>query len=269
MDDSSATMTPQRTSPRQQETRHRMLEYLTTSMTPLLQAANDESEDGVLTSDAFPSFEPTSAAEDPKEPSERTTSELEDAKSPRDPSLGHKSFKASTSMTTVTPMKGFDLFSLSMNEIFALFTTLPDAFFPRKRLYLPKLTKTLVLDLDETLIHSNSSLSTGNNSSSSAESTIFNSISQWFNPPAPAYDMMIEVLLNKHSCLYYIRKRPFCDYFLKIVSQWYNLVIFTASLPEYAEPVIDWLDNGARILQKRFYRQVMSHEIVLDLISFV
>lgn len=28
------------------------------------------------------------------------------------------------------------------------------------------------------------------------------------------------------------------------VSSWYTVVIFTASLPEYAEPVIDWLDGG-------------------------
>lgn len=28
------------------------------------------------------------------------------------------------------------------------------------------------------------------------------------------------------------------------VSSWYTVVIFTASLPEYADPVIDWLDGG-------------------------
>jgi len=28
------------------------------------------------------------------------------------------------------------------------------------------------------------------------------------------------------------------------VSSWYTVIIFTASLPEYADPVIDWLDGG-------------------------
>lgn len=28
------------------------------------------------------------------------------------------------------------------------------------------------------------------------------------------------------------------------VSTWYTVIIFTASLPEYADPVIDWLDGG-------------------------
>jgi CTD nuclear envelope phosphatase 1 len=34
------------------------------------------------------------------------------------------------------------------------------------------------------------------------------------------------------------------DMHLLQVSSWYTVVIFTASLPEYADPVIDWLDGG-------------------------
>ena len=40
------------------------------------------------------------------------------------------------------------------------------------------------------------------------------------------------------------------------VSTWYTLVIFTASMQEYADPVIDWLDAGRGILGKRFFREV-------------
>jgi hypothetical protein len=53
--------------------------------------------------------------------------------------------------------------------------------------------KTLVLDLDETLIHATSRGSR-------------------------AQGYMVEVLADGHSCLYYVYKRPHVDYFLQKVS---------------------------------------------------
>lgn len=38
------------------------------------------------------------------------------------------------------------------------------------------------------------------------------------------------------------------------VATWYTLVIYTASMPEYADPVIDWLDAGRSLFAKRLYR---------------
>ncbi|GJJ68259.1 CTD nuclear envelope phosphatase 1 [Entomortierella parvispora] len=90
--------------------------------------------------------------------------------------------------------------------------------------------KTLVLDLDETLIHSTSR----------------GSRSQGY---------MVEVLVDRHACLYYVYKRPHVDYFLKKVAEWYKLVIFTASMAEYADPVIDWLDQNKTLFDKRYFRQ--------------
>ncbi|KAG9327836.1 hypothetical protein KVV02_000282 [Mortierella alpina] len=90
--------------------------------------------------------------------------------------------------------------------------------------------KTLVLDLDETLIHSTSR----------------GSRSQGY---------MVEVLVERHACLYYVYKRPHVDYFLKKVSEWYKLVIFTASMAEYADPVIDWLDQNRTLFDRRYFRQ--------------
>ncbi|SPQ20928.1 94ca5d6b-ab88-4abb-8917-2934dba0f426 [Thermothielavioides terrestris] len=105
--------------------------------------------------------------------------------------------------------------------------------------------KTLILDLDETLIHSMSKggrMSTGH---------------------------MVEVRLNttytsvggqaaigpQHPILYYVHKRPHCDEFLRRVSKWYNLVVFTASVQEYADPVIDWLEAERKYFSARYYRQ--------------
>ena len=103
--------------------------------------------------------------------------------------------------------------------------------------------KTLVIDLDETLIHS---LAKGGRMSSGH---------------------MVEVRLNtavgyggatlgpQHPILYYVHKRPHCDDFLRNVSKWYNLVVFTASVQEYADPVIDWLEQERKYFSGRYYRQ--------------
>jgi len=67
--------------------------------------------------------------------------------------------------------------------------------------------------------------------------------------------LMVEVVLNGRSTLYHVYKRPFVDYFLRKVSGWYTLVVFTASMQEYADPVIDWLDAGRGILARRLFRE--------------
>lgn len=40
------------------------------------------------------------------------------------------------------------------------------------------------------------------------------------------------------------------------VSQWYELVVFTASMEIYGSAVADKLDNNRSILKRRYYRQV-------------
>ncbi|KAI8953207.1 NLI interacting factor-like phosphatase-domain-containing protein [Xylaria longipes] len=109
----------------------------------------------------------------------------------------------------------------------------------------PKQLKTLILDLDETLIHS---MSKGGRMGSGH---------------------MVEVRLNtaytgsggqqmlgpQHPILYYVHKRPHCDEFLRKVCKWFNLVVFTASVQEYADPVIDWLESERKFFSGRYYRQ--------------
>lgn len=69
---------------------------------------------------------------------------------------------------------------------------LPDISFPRYKMVLPKKTKVLALDLDETLVHSTSKSSRD-------------------------CDFFVEVLVDRSSCLYYVFKRPFVDQFLETV----------------------------------------------------
>ncbi|KAI9883934.1 MAG: hypothetical protein M1823_004278 [Watsoniomyces obsoletus] len=105
--------------------------------------------------------------------------------------------------------------------------------------------KTLILDLDETLIHSlakGGRMSTGHMVEVKLNTTI-----GLGNGGA--------VLGPQHPILYYVHKRPHCDDFLRKVCKWYKLVIFTASVQEYADPVIDWLEQDRKYFIGRYYRQ--------------
>ncbi len=128
---------------------------------------------------------------------------------------------------------GYSIYSIfvppDIEEWSTFVASLPDAAFPRYKMILPKKTKILALDLDETLVHSTSK-SSGD------------------------CDFFIEVLIDRSSCLYYLFKRPFLDSFLDTVASWYHLVIYTASLREYADPVINWLDRGKDLFKKRLFR---------------
>jgi len=115
--------------------------------------------------------------------------------------------------------------------------------------------KTLILDLDETLIHSTSRLgglpgAGGGWGSSSLKVRV------------------VEVVLEGKSVVYHVYKRPWVDLFLKKVAAWYTVVIFTASMREYADPVIDWLDNECGIINGRYFRescQLVNGSYVKDL----
>ena len=111
----------------------------------------------------------------------------------------------------------------------------PKKLIPKSILCSPR-KKTLVIDLDETLIHS---VSRGTTHVNTAQGHI------------------VEVKFSSSgvSTLYYVYKRPYCDFFLSTVSRWYNIVIFTASMREYADPVIDWLESSfVGHISKRLYR---------------
>lgn len=109
--------------------------------------------------------------------------------------------------------------------------------------------KTLVLDLDETLIHS---LAKGGRMSSGhmVEVKLANPVTTTATPGGPTM-----TIGPQHPILYYVHKRPYCDDFLRKICKWYKLVIFTASVQEYADPVIDWLEQERKFFAGRYYRQ--------------
>ena len=80
-----------------------------------------------------------------------------------------------------------------------------------------KSKKTLVLDLDETLVHSSFT-------------------------PVQGCDLELNVEIDGESIDVYVSKRPGVDKFLDKMCQLYEVIIYTASLRKYADPVIDFLD---------------------------
>ncbi|OCK81747.1 hypothetical protein K432DRAFT_294810 [Lepidopterella palustris CBS 459.81] len=103
--------------------------------------------------------------------------------------------------------------------------------------------KTLIIDLDETLIHS---------MAKGGRFTTGHMVEVKLQQPVGVGGTLIGPQV---PILYYVHKRPHCDEFLRKVCKWYNLVVFTASVQEYADPVIDWLEVERKYFTGRYYRQ--------------
>ncbi|KAK4930385.1 Nuclear envelope morphology protein 1 [Elasticomyces elasticus] len=108
--------------------------------------------------------------------------------------------------------------------------------------------KTLVIDLDETLIHSmarGGRMGTGH--------MVEVRLSQPYTTSTGTSTMSPGVPI-----LYYVHPRPYVHHFLRTMSLYFSLVVFTASVQEYADPVVDWLERERKYFDKRLYRQHCS-----------
>ncbi|KAG5147014.1 hypothetical protein AAZX31_11G255000 [Glycine max] len=104
-----------------------------------------------------------------------------------------------------------------------------------RRLLLPKQTRscpstTLVLDLDETLVHSTLE-------------------------PCEDVDFTFPVNFNSEEHIVYVRCRPHLKDFLERVSGLFEIIIFTASQSIYAEQLLNVLDPKRKIFRHRVYRE--------------
>ncbi|KAJ3124627.1 hypothetical protein HK098_000964 [Nowakowskiella sp. JEL0407] len=110
---------------------------------------------------------------------------------------------------------------------------------PERKWLLPPLEsqfvgkKCLVLDLDETLVHSS------------------------FKPVAHA-DYVIPVEIDNQVHNVYVLKRPGVDTFLQRLGTQFEVVVFTASLAKYADPVLDILDKH-KVVKHRLFRESCIH----------
>jgi len=95
--------------------------------------------------------------------------------------------------------------------------------------------KCLVLDLDETLVHSS-----------------FKAIQQ--------ADYIVPVEIDQHWHNFYVLKRPGVDDFLREMGLIYEVVVFTASLSVYADPVLDKLDIHQAVTHRLFRESCYNHK---------
>ncbi|KAL4262573.1 Mitochondrial import inner membrane translocase subunit TIM50 [Pleurotus pulmonarius] len=94
--------------------------------------------------------------------------------------------------------------------------------------------KCLVLDLDETLVHSS-----------------FRAVQQ--------ADFIVPVEIEYHWHHFHVLKRPGVDEFLLKMGEIYEVVVFTASLSKYADPVLDKLDMHQVVAHRLFRESCFSH----------
>ncbi|KAM7197799.1 phosphatase PSR1 [Naviculisporaceae sp. PSN 640] len=112
---------------------------------------------------------------------------------------------------------------------------------PQPRYLLPpqapefKGKKCLVLDLDETLVHSS-----------------FKILHQ------ADFTIPVEIEGNYHNV--YVIKRPGVDQFMKRVGELYEVVVFTASVSKYGDPLLDQLDIHKVVHHRLFRESCYNHQ---------
>ncbi|POR35792.1 Putative phosphatase PSR2 [Tolypocladium paradoxum] len=95
--------------------------------------------------------------------------------------------------------------------------------------------KCLVLDLDETLVHSS-----------------FKILHQ------ADFTIPVEIEGNYHNV--YVIKRPGVDEFMKRVGELYEVVVFTASVSKYGDPLLDQLDIHKVVHHRLFRESCYNHQ---------
>ena len=105
---------------------------------------------------------------------------------------------------------------------------------PQNIIQYKKKKKTLILDLDETLVHSS------------------------MNPFPKCADITLPINFMGRNIFIYVLKRPFLEKFLEEMNLIYDIIIFTASLPEYSEPLLDIIDKN-KVIKLRLNRSHCRH----------
>jgi len=77
--------------------------------------------------------------------------------------------------------------------------------------------------------------------------------------PIPNPDFVISIELDNVIHKVYVRKRPGVDTFLKAVGEKFEVVVFTASLAKYADPLLDILDKHNVVAVRLFREACVQH----------
>jgi RNA polymerase II subunit A small phosphatase-like protein len=72
--------------------------------------------------------------------------------------------------------------------------------------------------------------------------------------PVTGADYIVPVEIDGSNTDVYVLKRPWVDYFMEEMGKYYEIVVFTASLSKYADPLLDLLDVG-NVIRWRLFRE--------------
>lgn len=93
--------------------------------------------------------------------------------------------------------------------------------------------KTLILDVDETLVHSS-------------------------YQPTNHYDLHLPLNVNGTVCNIYVAFRPYIAEFFRAISPLFEIVIFTASVSMYCDPLMNAVDKDRHLGTLRLFREHCS-----------
>ena len=72
--------------------------------------------------------------------------------------------------------------------------------------------------------------------------------------PTETADIVLPIDIEGRICNIFVQIRPDCCDFLNEVAKYYEVVIFTASLSKYANPLMDILDQS-NVAPQRLFRE--------------
>lgn len=103
--------------------------------------------------------------------------------------------------------------------------------------------KCLILDVDETMVHSS-------------------------YQPTHHYDVHLPLKVNGAICNVYVAVRPHLEEFMKAISPLFEIIVFTASVSMYCEPLMNAVDRNKHLGPLRLFREhcsVVNGSYVKDL----
>ncbi|KAJ4961654.1 hypothetical protein NE237_021564 [Protea cynaroides] len=148
----------------------------------------------------------------------------------KEPSQDSVSTGISVETDDIEEIDDFDpyLFIKNLPDLSLVVPTFRPMLLPKQTRSCPRTT--LVLDLDETLVHS----------------TLEHCIDADFT-------FLVNFNLKEHTV--YVRRRPYLKDFMERVASLFEIIIFTASQSIYAEKLLNVLDPKRRIFRHRVYRE--------------
>ncbi len=108
--------------------------------------------------------------------------------------------------------------------------------------------KLLILELDETLIHTS-----------------------FVQVPNCDYDYKFNINFLERPVTVFVYKRPYLNEFLYQMSKYYNIIIYSSNVPEYSNPLIDKLDEE-KVIYKRIYKDKkieLNGKLISDLTKLI